>query len=235
MKPGDDLAAEALGPILGTRPLRSDPVLLSIASSAREWAAAGAADGAVVVADYQIAPRGRAGLPWKTTAGRGLGFAVVLRPQLPSAREGWIYTVILAALADVCGEGVTIEWPDEIRRQGEMVAGVSVEVRLGGRNVEWVVANLLIPAAEPPRGPLLAAVLKAIEERLASPPADVLEDYRRNCATIGRSVRVKLLGGSSKLEGLAAEPLDDGALVLETSGGRRVPVRPQDISSIQAA
>ncbi len=235
MKPGDDLTAEALGPILGERALRSHPVLLSTASSAVEWAGAGAPGGAVVVADNQISPRGRAGRPWRLTPGRSLGFALILRPQLAADREGWLYTVVLAALADVCGDGVTIEWPDEVRRGGEMVAAAGIDVRLGARGVKWAVVNMLVPEAEPPRGALLASTVTAIEERLASPPDAVLEDYTRRCSTLGRKVQVRLLGGTMRFEGTAASLQEEGALVLETSDGRMLPIRPQDVRSIADA
>ncbi|MDP8968119.1 MAG: hypothetical protein M3N04_05925 [Actinomycetota bacterium] len=233
MKPGDDLAAESLAAVAGDRPLQSHRVLLSAAVTASDWARAGAPHGAVVVADQQIAPRGRAGRPWKVAPGQGLAFALVLRPQLASEREGWLYTVVLTALADACGDGVTIEWPDEIHREGVMAAATGIEVRLGGLQVKWAVVNLLVPAAQPPRGELLGSVLQAIDARLASPPRDVLEDYSALCRTLGRDVRMRLLGGAARLQGRALEVLDDGALVLESDSGRRIPVRPQDIGSIE--
>jgi BirA family transcriptional regulator, biotin operon repressor / biotin---[acetyl-CoA-carboxylase] ligase len=235
MKPGDDLTAEALEPLLGERALRSHRVLLSTASSAAEWAGSGAPDGAVVVADSQISPRGRAGRPWRVAPGRGLGFALVLRPQLVADREGWLYTVVLTALADVCGDGVTIEWPDEVRRGGEMVAGAGIDVRLGARGVKWAVVNMLLPDAEPPRGELLAATVGTIEKRLVSPADAVLEDYTRRCSTLGRSVQVRLLGGTMRFEGTATSTQEEGALVLETSDGRMLPIRPQDVRTIAGA
>jgi len=229
---GGDLAAQSLAAVLGDRQVQSHPVLLSTAVSAAEWARAGAPRGSVVVADYQIAPRGRAGQPWKITPGESLGFALVLRPKLEADREGWLYAVVLTALADVCGDGARIQWPDEIHRDGDLLAGVGMEVRLGGMGVKWAVANLLIREAQPPRGELLKSVLEAIDTRLAGDPRAVLQDYDPRCRTIGRDVRIRLLGGATRLQGKAIEVLDDGALVLETDDGRFVPVRPQDIASI---
>ena len=232
MSSGGDLAVQSLAAVLGDRQVQSHPVLLSTAVSAAEWARAGAPRGSVVVADYQIAPRGRAGQPWKITPGESLGFALVLRPKLEADREGWLYVVVLTALADVCGDGASIQWPDEIHRDGDLLAGVGMEVRLGGMGVKWAVANVLIRGAQPPRGELLGSVLDAIDARLASAPRAVLEDYDPLCRTIGRDVRIRLLGGATRLQGKAIEVLDDGALVLETDDGRFVPVRPQDIASI---
>lgn len=233
MTAADDLGAQALAAVLGARPVQSHPVLLSTAVTAADWARAGAPDGAVVVADQQIAPRGRAGRPWTVTPGQGLAFALVMRPQLPAAREGWLYTVALAALADVCGQAATIEWPDEIHREDALAAVVGIDVQLGAQGVKWAVINVLLKEAQPPRGELLGAVLQAIDARLAATPGAVLGAYGARCRTIGRAVRVRLLGGTTRLQGRAVELLDDGALVLDVGAERRVPVRPQDVSSIQ--
>lgn len=208
-------------------------MLLSTAVSAADWARKGAPDGAVVVADHQIAPRGRAGRPWKITPGHGLSFALVLRPQLASAREGWLYAVVLRALADICDDGVTIAWPDEIRRAGVMVAAAGIDVRLGGLTIKSAVVNVLICEAQPPRGELLGAVLRAIDARLAGTERAVLDDYGPLCHTIGREVRLRLLGGTARMQGRAVDVLGDGALALDLDEGRRVNVRPQDVSSIE--
>lgn len=233
MKPGEDLTLESLAPVLGDRAVRSHPVILSTAVSAVQWAAEGAPDGAVVVADCQIAARGRAGRPLKVTPGQALAFALVMRPRLPAEREGWLYTVALTALADVCGDGVTIAWPDEVRRDGVMAATVGIEVRLGSRGVKWAVANVFIADAQPPRGPLLAAVLGAIDARHASAPSAVLEDYASLCRTLGRNIRVRLLGGTGRLQGTAVQTQDDGTLVLEKDTGARVSVQPQHVSALE--
>ena len=219
--------------MLGERKLQSHPVLLSIASHASDWAGAGAPDGAVVVAGSQVAARGRAGTRWSVSPTRGLTFALVLRPKMAAEKEGYLYTLVLAALADVCGPGVTIEWPDEVRRGNEMVAAASIEVRLGAEGVKSAVINVLLPEAEPPRGELLATVLQAIEARVDGPHDQALEDHRRLCATIGRNVRGQLLGGQARFEGTAVDTLDDGALVIAVSGDRRVPVRPQDVGVLR--
>lgn len=229
----DDLSPQALAPALGDRPLQTHALLLSTAVAAGEWARAGAPHGAVVVADNQVSPRGRSGRPWRTTPGRGLGFAVVLRPELAPEREGFLYTVLLAALAEVCGPGVAIEWPDELRREdGEPAAAAGLDVRLGPGSIRWAVANVLVHDTVPPRGGLLAAALAAVDARLRAPAAEVQEEHRRLCATLGRSVRVQLLGGVMRIEGTAVQIADDGSLVLETGDERLVPVRPQDVRSI---
>lgn len=230
----EDLTQEALGEFVPGRPLRSYPALVSTASAAFDWARSGAAHGSVVTAGYQLSPRGHAGRTWTVEQGRGLGFSLVLRPRLAAEREGWLFTVALAALAEVCGGETSIEWPDEVRREGRPAAAVAVRTTIAGDAVEWAVVDVIIPGAEPPRGELLAAALHAIEARLAVGTGEVIEHYDRACATIGRQVRVRFLAGTGpSVEGRAVGTLEDGGLLLESAGGRRAPVRPQDVRALE--
>ena len=232
----DDLTPEALARATPGRALRSYPALVSTGSAAFDWAGSGAPDGAVVVADYQLSARGHGGRPWTVTQGSGLGFSLVVRAQLPAEREGWLYTVVTGALAEVCGAGATIDWPDEIRLQGGMTAAVAIRTRLGAMGVEWAVVDVLLPDAEPPRGELLRAVLGAIEERRAAAAGTLINDYERRCETIGRQLRVRFIAGTGpKVEGRAVATLDDGALLLELANGSRAPVRPQDVRGVEDA
>ena len=234
MELSDDLQAEALAAFVPGRPLRSYAALVSTDVTALAWVNSGAPDGAVVIADYQISARGRTGRPWTVGPGSGLGLSLVMRPKLAAGREGWLYTVVLAALADVYGDGATIEWPDEVRRGSETAAAVNIQARLGRKRVEWAVVDLLLPHAQPPRGELLASVLRAIEDRSASTEGVVLADYGRRCETIGRRVRTRLLGGTGpRMEGTAVGTLEDGALLLETTKGTQAAMRPQDVREIE--
>ena len=111
-----DLDQAALENAMPGRAIRSYPAQLSTEATAMAWARDGAEPGAVVVADYQASPRGRGGLPWVTQPGVGLGFTLLLRPELPPEREGWPYVPALLALYDVTGaQGTaTLVWPDEV-------------------------------------------------------------------------------------------------------------------------
>ncbi len=237
MDVGGDLSSEALTEALPGRPVRTYPAILSTAADAFAWARAGGPEGAVVVADYQASPRGRAGLPWEVRPGEGLGFSLVLRPQLPPEREGWLYTVAVSGIADVVGEEAKIRWPDEVIRNGGRVAAVGVHVEFAPQATDWAVVTALVEA-RPARGPLLAQLVEAIEDRYHGQAEAVLEDYLPRCETLGRRVRARLipLGPSGpQVVGVAADCLDDGALVLETDRGNRVAVRPQNLGILEEA
>jgi BirA family biotin operon repressor/biotin-[acetyl-CoA-carboxylase] ligase len=213
--------------------------MVSTEADALAWARAGAPGGAVVVADYQASPRGRAGLEWQVSPGRGLGFSLILRPRLRPEREGWMYVAASSGLADLAGPRSTIDWPDEVRRGNRRVAAVGVNAHLGPARVEWAVVSVVIPDAEPPRGPLLARALAAIEARCSATPDAVLYDYRPRCETLGRTVRARLIPvgpAGPQVTGRAADALLDGALVIvRDDDGRRIAVRPQHLGLLEDA
>lgn len=228
----DDLSAATLGALLGDRPLRSYPAVVSTEADALAWARAGGPHGAVVTAEYQASPRGRAGFPWSTPAGRSLGFSIILRPELPAEREGWLYLVATSALADVAGTGATTTWPDTVRYGDRVVAQLAVQTDVDPRRVSWAVVSVVISDAEPPRGPLLARAIVALETAMALPLDRLLADANARCATIGHHVRARLVPMGPRgivVEGRAARVDDSGALVVETESGRAQPVRPQDL------
>ncbi|MGI8676862.1 MAG: biotin--[acetyl-CoA-carboxylase] ligase [Nocardioidaceae bacterium] len=237
----EDLSPAHLAHAMPGRSVRSYPALLSTEADAMAWARAGAPSGAVVVADYQAAPRGRGGLPWYTAPGAGLSFSIVLRPDLPPTREGWCYIAGLLALTDaIAGTDVVIEWPDRVARRGTRhpLASLGTHVQLGLSGTDWAVINVLIHDAQGPRDALLARCVVAIEARLNEEQETVLEEYRSRCATLGQRVQARLvpLGPNGvRVLGEGLDVLDDGALVIRTDEGRRVAVRPQDLGLLEDA
>jgi len=234
-----DLSAEALDEVLPGRAVRSYPAMLSTEADALGWARAQAPPGAVVVAGYQAAPRGRAGRVWPADPEQpGLGFSVVLRPRLADRREGWLYTLATTALAGVCGEETAIEWPDEVRAAGTLGGVVAVQVQPDPPGLAWAVVSFLVPAARPPRGALMARILEALEAAGAAPAGDVLEGYTRRCQTLGRRVCARLVPmgpTGTRVTGTAVAALKDGALLIETEEGRRVAVPPQSLGVLEDA
>ncbi len=236
MELGDDLTLEALSAVMPDRPIRAYPALVSTEADALAWARSGAPDGAVVAAGYQVSPRGRSGLQWEVRERADLAFSLILRPELPPHREGWVYSMAVSGLADAVGADARIEWPDELSLAGERAGAVGAYVELGPQRTEWAVVNVLRIGARPPRAALLAEIVAAIEAGARRPPAELLEDYRRRCLTLGRRVCARMipLGPSGpQVVGRAVDLLDDGALSIETSSGRRVAVRPQNLGHLE--
>lgn len=236
----EDLSPEAVSAALPGREVQVFPALVSTEAAALAWARADGPQGGVVVANYQASPRGRGGLPLEVRPGEGLGFSLVLRPRLPSEREGWLYPVAASGLADVIGDDAAIEWPGEVHHgeEGGRACTLAVYVELGPTGTRWAVVTVVVTEASSPRAALLAKFVTAIEQRYASPPSAVLDDYLPRCRTIGRSVCARLIpmGPSGpQITGQAVDCLADGALVIETEKGNRVAVRPQHLGMLEDA
>ena len=110
------------------------------------WAAAGARDLSIVIADEQTNGRGRFSRKWFTPKGSGLAFSVVLRPSI-TQRPYLLRTVGLAALsiAASCsdlGLSPRIKWPNDILLNGKKIAGILIENSWSGDNVDSLVIGM---------------------------------------------------------------------------------------------
>lgn len=146
-------------------PLRYFSKVGSTNDLALRWAAAGAPDLSLVVADEQIAGRGRLDRKWFTPPGSGLAFSLVLRPEgLPfeiasdsppgPAQENSHTTLTrltaLGALA-VCETlnqalppmlPAQIKWPNDVIATRRKVAGVLVELQWSGDQLSAAVLGI---------------------------------------------------------------------------------------------
>lgn len=210
-------------------------------------AAAGddAPEGAVLVAEHQVAGRGRLDRVWTSPPRAGLTVSFLLRPDVPVARRGWLPLLTGVALAEAVGEvtGVrtSLKWPNDLLAvDGSKLAGILAE-STGTAVVVGVGLNVNTTADELPdtgtslatilgttvdRGPVLLAFLRGVERRyvrwsevLGDPIASGLaQDYLGWSSTVGTDVAVSLPDGTT-LEG-RAQALDwDGRLVVATPSG----------------
>lgn len=228
---------EELAAALPGRPVHRYPALLSTEADALARARAGEPAGTLVVAGYQVSPRGRGGLPWELDPERDLGLSLVTRPDLPSFREGWLYLVACRALASVAGETAVTAWPDEVKVEDRLWGAVGVQTDPAEASLGWAVITVRIPTTDRPARQLADAVT-AIEGSIAAPTDEVLDDYRSRCETLGRHVTARLvpMGPSgAKVTGVARDLRDDGALVLETRTGQRLAVPPQNLGRLDEA
>lgn len=125
---------------------------------AKKLAAAGAAQGTLVVADCQTAGRGRQGRPFYSPAGTGVYFTLVLRPGFPLADVTYItsYAAVCTATAmeEIFGVEVQIKWVNDIFVAGHKCCGILTEAAVlpetGG--VDYAVVGIGINVAEPQGG-----------------------------------------------------------------------------------
>ena len=130
---------EAVTPLLRTRrfgrEIRGYPSVGSTNTLATDWAAKGAPEGAVVVAEHQTAGRGRMGRTWEAKAGHNLTFSVVLYPRLPPETLSLIILASSVAVAEAVAaftapHETTIKWPNDVLLDGRKCCGMLLESTL---------------------------------------------------------------------------------------------------------
>jgi BirA family transcriptional regulator, biotin operon repressor / biotin---[acetyl-CoA-carboxylase] ligase len=103
-------------------------------------AKSGAADGVVVLADYQTRGRGRLGRTWEAPPGACLLTSILIRPQLPSADLHLCTAAVALAAAEACQAlaGVTplLKWPNDLVVGPKKLAGILAEVLVNTEDAE---------------------------------------------------------------------------------------------------
>lgn len=138
--PDPDLPlVRALTPALRTRRfgrvVRAYRVTASTNTDAAAWAAEGAPEGALVVAEEQTAGRGRFDRRWVARPGQNLTFSLVLRPALEPARLGLLTVAAAVGMAEAL-DPVTaplrprIKWPNDLLLEGGKCGGMLLEAAL---------------------------------------------------------------------------------------------------------
>jgi BirA family biotin operon repressor/biotin-[acetyl-CoA-carboxylase] ligase len=182
-------------------------------------AAAGAANGLVLVADHQTAGRGRLDRRWEDEPGAALLVSVLLRPGLPPQR--WFLLTFAAGLAAAEVAGGSLKWPNDVVVGSRKLAGILAESGTGavvvgmGLNlrptgVEGAISTQEL-GGETDRDTVLTRWLDAFDARLGRLD-DLVAEYRIACSTLGRHVRVEL--GEESFDGVATDVTDDGHLVV---------------------
>jgi BirA family biotin operon repressor/biotin-[acetyl-CoA-carboxylase] ligase len=220
----------------------------------------GAAEGLVVVAERQTAGRGRLGRQWTSPSRAGLAISVLLRPAgVPTSRYGWLPLLAGVALAETVrrlGElDAVLKWPNDLLVDDRKCAGILAE-SVGDAVVLGVGLNVTLREPELPRpdvtslqlagsactdrDPLLRALLRTLadgyrrwRDAAGDPDASGLRDaYRLHCATLGRTVRVALPGGTD-LTGTASDVDSAGRLVVTGTDGAPTPVAAGDVVHVR--
>ena len=152
-------------------------------------AASGAPDRSVLVAEHQDAGRGRLGRDWVSPPGTGVTVSVLLRPEVPPDRYGWLPLLAGLAVRDAVRElvpaQVCLKWPndlllgDEQRKAGGILAeatsgpdgtavvlGFGLNVSGGPDALPTNATSLLAEGAQAvDRTKVLVAVLTRLAER----------------------------------------------------------------------
>lgn len=222
---------------------------------ARELAESGEPEGTVVIADEQVAGRGRFGRTWIAPPYSSLLVSIILRPAL---RPAQIARVTMAVALGACegivadtGMDTRIKWPNDILLNGKKCAGVLSEANTTDERIEYAVCGLGVnvnfsaAAGGIPedattladeagkhlrREPLFVAIMTAIEQyyvRLKN-GGTLHADWAARLATLKHSIRARTPWGDEA--GIAEAVDEDGALVLRRADGSSVRLVSADVT-----
>ena len=219
----------------------------STSDEAKALAAAGAAHGTLVWALEQTAGRGRLDRQWQSPRGN-LYTSCILRPDVTPARAAELGFVAALAVAETvrallpAAVPVALKWPNDVLVDGGKVAGILLEAQSGPRGaIDWLVLGMGINVVAAPTDTLYRAVAlqplgavadaKLVLELLYGALAERLDDWQRSgfagirarwlALARGLGQPIQIRQGAEMVEGRFVDLDPDGALVLETSGGRR--------------
>jgi BirA family biotin operon repressor/biotin-[acetyl-CoA-carboxylase] ligase len=243
------LVAKHLGPLAGRFDVDALDACDSTNSELARRATAGAPAGSVVVADRQSAGRGRRGRTWLSAGESSLTFSLLWRHAGPPARLAGLSlavgVAVARALEGLGATGIRLKWPNDVLLvdadgAAAKLAGVLVELasdRRGSQAVIGIGLNLRPPPDElpqpaaglvsalprlPDRHEVLAALLAELAEVLAAFAAGGFAAVRPEwlCRHAWQDQAVQVAGdGDDAAAGVCRGVDDDGALLLESTGG----------------
>jgi BirA family biotin operon repressor/biotin-[acetyl-CoA-carboxylase] ligase len=212
----------------GGRLVRHLATVDSTNEHALAMAAAGAPDGAVVVADEQTAGRGRRGRAWHSPEG-GLYLSYIVRDTDTIARPSLLTlaagVAAARAIADATGFEPALKWPNDVLTPGRSrkLAGILAEASSVGSRVDVIVIGIGINVSMGSVPAELQAIAASLEGELGR---EVSRQALRD-ALIARLdaevARLRAGGGAQMLaEWSALSPGSRGARVswLEAGGER---------------
>jgi BirA family biotin operon repressor/biotin-[acetyl-CoA-carboxylase] ligase len=200
-----------------------------------ELAHEGAPCGTLVLADEQMAGRGRQRRRWHSPKGSGIWLGSLKRPA--TTLESGVLAIraglcLLRAFADL-DVTAKIKWPNDVMIHDKKVAGILCEARWRGHEVSWIAVGIGINVFGPLPDDLakqaiaLDAVLPGVD-RLAVLDAlmpwlrdltDAPELTERECLEFGLSDWLAGRQLREPVAGRAAGICGDGALLVETERG----------------
>ncbi|MEI7554120.1 biotin--[acetyl-CoA-carboxylase] ligase [Candidatus Chlorohelix sp.] len=211
----------------------------------------------ILVADLQLAGRGRQGRSWQAPPASGLLCTVAIPIETPLERA-FLYTasmglVIKNVTARLTGTQLQLKWPNDLLREGLKVGGILAELEiikgepwlaLGfGLNISLDEDDLLeagiagkagnlVPYQVVMREELLAKVIEEFTDyrhALLISMEHIRQEWAAALVTLGYRVQV-FQGDVLTLEGLARGVDENGTLVIEDDAGKQHRIQAGDVS-----
>lgn len=220
----------------------------------------GAKDGTCVVADAQTAGRGRLGRKWMAPPGTSILTSIILRPDIPPVHAPIMTlaagVAVAKAITRVTGLDPRIKWPNDILIGGLKVAGILTEMLSEADVVHFIVLgigiNVNVDKKHMPgeilkiatslsietgrtvsRNQVLMALYEEVEGAyrrfLRQGPRIIIEQWEDIARIRGRMVSATA-PSEKKVTGKARGLDDDGALLIEGSGGNLYRISVGDVT-----
>ena len=113
---------------------------------ARRIAEEGGVEGTVVVADQQIAGRGRLGRSWESPSGVNLYCSILLRPRIPVQQAPQLTflsaVTVVETLKEVCQLSAEVKWPNDILVNGAKISGLLNEMNAETEQIHFVILGV---------------------------------------------------------------------------------------------
>lgn len=240
----DIISPEIIKENLTTKFIGQNIFFCDTINTTNDWAKANCEkpDGSVFIAEVQTNGKGSRGRGWTSPRGTGIWHTILLKPHISPTEVSQITLIAGLAACQAIGMNSMIKWPNDIVIDGKKISGTLTEMSSEIDMVNYVVCGIGINVntAEFPdeikdkatsmyieqhkkfeRNEIVAKLLNSFEHYynlfITEGLPSIMEDYRKNCITIGREVQV--LFNKETVRGLAVDVDDDGQLVVETDSG----------------
>lgn len=214
---------------------------------ARRLAQQGSEEGTVVVAEEQVAGRGRLSRGWYSPFGKGIWFSIILRPDfLPSEAAKCTLMAAVALTKAFHAMGLTdagIKWPNDIMVNGRKLVGILTEMSGSMEEIAYIVmgmginvktvqedlpeelkliaTSLKMEGIDIERTKAFSMILEALEhqyyEVLAHGFDSTLEEWRELSITLNQDITVHAPDNS--YDGVAENIDQDGNLLVRSLDG----------------
>lgn len=106
----------------------------------------GAPDGTLIIAEEQIAGKGRLARPWSSVARKGIWMSLIIRPSLMPQQAPQMTLVaavaIVRAIEEVVKIEATIKWPNDIMIKGKKITGILTELQSDPDRVKAIIIGI---------------------------------------------------------------------------------------------
>ena len=218
----------------------------------------GAPHGTVAVADCQTGGKGRLGRSFQSPGGVGIYLSMLLRPDCPQEQlmhlTCAVGTAMCDALEEAAGVRPGIKWTNDLVCEKRKLSGILVELLNDTHGKLCVIIGIgvnccqqltdfpeelrdragslaMVTGRRINRPKVAAAMMEALanmDRNLLTGKEAMLEQYRRDCVTLGQKISV--VRGDEIRHGTALDIGDDGDLIVRFDDGHTEAVSSGEVS-----